>query len=137
MCPSEQRYEARDGTVSPHSEAMGPGTPVWQEGVEDRVMIITRTAEVVEFRIGEAKRISVDTSRVSSAMMAVERGADGKLSHVLVLLMGPGMSQIRIEATREQVTVMQSRLAEVMSETEGPAVTSAQAAAVSAEHFPY
>jgi hypothetical protein len=99
-------------------------------------MMITRTGEAVEFQLTETNRVAIDASRVASASLAVERGAGGKLAHALVLVMSPGQVPARVEASAAQVAAMHDRLAEIMSETTGPALISHSARSNGGEHFP-
>ena len=85
-------------------------------------MFITRTGEAVEFQLTETRRVAIDVSCVSSASKIVERTADGKLTNALLLTMDRGDVPVRVEASAAQVAVMHDRLAEIMSETTGPAL---------------
>jgi len=83
-------------------------------------MIITRTAETIDFQLSESQRITVNVGRVASASMSVERNSNGTLVHALVLLIGTTLMPRRIEAGFEQVAAMHSRIVEVMRELDGP-----------------
>ena len=87
-------------------------------------MIITRTGEEVEFQLTETRRVVIDASHVASASQVVERTAGGKLINALLLIMDQSDAPVRVEASAAQVAVMHDRLAEIMSETTGPALVS-------------
>jgi hypothetical protein len=88
-------------------------------------MMITRTSEAVEFQISEARRFAIDVSRVASASKIVERTAKGALVNALLLNLGGGEAPVRVEASAAHVEAMHSWITEIMSETTGPAIISA------------
>jgi hypothetical protein len=98
-------------------------------------MIITRTGEAVEFHLTETRRVAIDASRVASTSHVVERAADGKVVNALVLIMGRGEASVRVQASAAQVAAMHASLAEIMSETTGPALTSGDRPSNEREQF--
>lgn len=98
-------------------------------------MIITRTGDVVEFRVGEDKPIRINVSGIASAALSAERGPNGKLGLVLTLSGSAGPQ--RIVAGPIALAAMHARIVEVMHETNGPAMPPPCAHPVSAETFPY
>ncbi len=72
-------------------------------------MIITRTGEMVEFRLGDDRPIQINVSRITSAALTAERAPCGKLALVLVLI-GTAVSAQRIVAGPLQLTAMHARI---------------------------
>lgn len=83
-------------------------------------MIITRTADIVEFQLSEARRVKVDVAQVASAAMSISRGADGRLAPALELKLGAHQLCQRIEAGLEHLGIMYARIVELMQEVRGP-----------------
>jgi hypothetical protein len=83
-------------------------------------MIITRTADTVEFQISESRRVAIDIARVASAALSFERKADGKLAPTLVLQHGAWLATEKIEGSTEVLAVMHGRIVELMGEIAGP-----------------
>lgn len=88
-------------------------------------MIITRTADTVEFQLSESRRITIDIATVASAALTVERQADGRLVPTMLLMHGAWQRSERIEAGAAQLAVMHARIVELMGEIAGPAATAA------------
>ena len=86
-------------------------------------MIITRTGGEVEFQLSETRRVAIDASHVASASQLIERTAGGKLTSALLLIMDRGDAPVRVEANAAQIAAMHERLAEIMGETTGPALS--------------
>ena len=86
-------------------------------------MIITRTADTVDFQLSDARRIVVDVGEVASAAMAITRREDGRLDMALELRLGRHLVCQRIEAGLEQLGVMHARIVEMMQEICGPAAS--------------
>ena len=84
-------------------------------------MIITRTADTVDFQLSDTRRVIVDVAEVASAAMAIARRDDGHLDMALELRLGRHLVRQRIEAGLEQLGVMHARIIEMMQEIRGPA----------------
>ena len=86
-------------------------------------MIITRTADTVDFQLSDTRRVVVDVAQVASAAMAIARRDDGRLDMALELRLGRHLACQRIEAGLDHLGIMYARIVEMMQEIRGPAAS--------------
>lgn len=98
-------------------------------------MIITRTADTVDFKLNDSRSISINIAEIAAISLSIGRQADGKLAPALELKRGSRLLTERIEASLEQLSVIHTRIVELMVEICGPALIEPEPAASFAEPF--
>ena len=85
------------------------------------MMMITRTASMIEFGSAESQTIRIDVERITGAMLAAERAPCGRIFHTLILSTGPGIDPIRIEGAPIELTEVHQYVIETMLSIRTPA----------------
>ena len=99
-------------------------------------MIITRTADTVDFQLSETRRVVIDVAQVVSASLVIGRDADGRLAPAIDLLVGSHLGHTRIEAGLAELGIMHARIVEMMQDTAGPTMSRPGDSAPACEDYP-
>ena len=78
------------------------------------MMMITRTESRIEFGLGQQKAVSIDVARITGALLAAERAANGRIVHALLLLTDGGSDPVRIEGSAIELSEVHGYVIETM-----------------------